>query len=486
MTIGNAVSQPVSGHLTDIFGRRKGLIVCYVLFTIGTLLCGLSRHLGLFLAGRIIQGLGTGSLASITSFIESDLVPLRKRALIEGIGNVAFGATLALGGIYGGAINEAIGWKWAFLIQVPVLVIDALIVLLTLRIPNEKSKSGSKESIDYIGCILLLITITFFQLGLTAGSSGSWHAPLSISSITIAGTGFAAFIYYDLFHASNPALPLRALTQRTIASSQLSYFFNSAATAGILFYVPIYLQILGNSPSSTGLRFIPYAIMFGFGSFIAGYLVKMTSRYYVINVVIQASAVAGAIGLCTMNERTPNVAPYLYLVLIGLGLGGAYVTRLMGLLSSAENEKQAVIQAASWTISSTGFTMGVTAASAVFLKLSLTDLEGVLGQQPELLSAIRASFEVISSLGGKEKEEVVGIYLKALKGVFYLTMGEMAVSALISLFMENNVVSDEMESDVKEKEKEKEGDRISVKKEKEEVEVSVQKEKEGDKVSVEK
>jgi predicted MFS family arabinose efflux permease len=61
--------------------------------------------------GRIIQGLSGGALASITSFIESDLVPPRKRALIEGIGNIVFGATLALGRIYGVAINQAIGWK---------------------------------------------------------------------------------------------------------------------------------------------------------------------------------------------------------------------------------------------------------------------------------------------------------------------------------------------------------------------------------------
>jgi hypothetical protein len=331
-------------------------------------------------------------------------------------------------------------------------VLDAIIVLLTLRIPNEKSKSDSTESVDYIGCVLLLISITFFQLGLNSGSSGSWYTPLVISSITIAGTGFAAFIYYDLFHASNPVLPLRALMQRTIASSQLSYFFNSAASASILFYVPIYLQILGNSPSSTGLRFIPYAIAFGLGSFTAGCLVKITGKYYIINVFIQASSLGGAIGLCTMNERTPAIAPYLYLILLGLGIGGAYVTRLIGLLSSADDEKQAVIQAASWTISSTGFAMGVAAASAVFLKLSLTDLEGVLGQQPEILSEIRASFQVVNSLGGGERDEVVRIYLKSLKGVFYLSMGEMAASALISLCMENNLVSDEVDSEPKEKE----------------------------------
>ena len=152
-----------------------------------------------------------------------------------------------------------------------------------------------------------------------------------------------------------------------------------------------------------------------------------------------------------MNEQTPAVAPYLYLVLLGLGIGGAYVTRLIGLLSSADDEKQAVIQAASWTISSTGFAMGVAAASAVFLRLSLTDLEGVLGRQPQLLSSIRASFEVVNSLGGREKAEVVRIYLNALKGVFYLSMGEMAVSALVSLCMENNLVSDEVDNEVEEK-----------------------------------
>jgi len=440
--------------LTDIFGRRKGLILCYAFFAIGNLLCGLAKHLWLFLVGRICQGIGIGALGSITSFIESDLVPLRKRALIEGIGNVMYGATLALGGLYGGPINEAIGWKWAFLIQVPLIVIDSILVLATLRIPNEPAKAGSKGSIDYIGCILLLIAITFFQSGLSVGSSTSWDAPFAISSLAIAGTSFAAFIYYDLFHTRNPVLPLRDLTQRTIASSQLSFFFNSAASGSISFYVPIYLEILGNSPTSTGLRFIPYAIAFGLGSFIAGYLVKITGRYYFINVFIQASCLAAAIGICTMNERTPPVAPYLYLTLFGLGTGGSYVTRLMGLLSSAENEKQAVIQAASWTINITGFTTGITAASAVFLKLSLPELEGVLGEQPQVLNAIRASFEAVNSLGS-EKEQVVRIYLRALKGVFYLSMGEMAVSALVSLCMENNVVSNEMDEKIMEKKEDK-------------------------------
>ena len=83
--IGASVSQPLSGHLTDIYGRRKGLIVCYGLFAVGTLLCRLAPNLAVFLLGRIIEGLGGGAIVSITAFVETDLVPMRKRALIEGM-----------------------------------------------------------------------------------------------------------------------------------------------------------------------------------------------------------------------------------------------------------------------------------------------------------------------------------------------------------------------------------------------------------------
>jgi hypothetical protein len=161
------------------------------------------------------------------------------------------------------------------------------------------------------------------------------------------------------------------------------------------------------------------------------------------------SSLAGAIALCMMNEHTPAVALFIYLILLSVGFGGAYVTHLMGLLSSVDAEKQAIIQAASWTISSAGFMIDIAAASAVFLKLSLGNLEVVLSNQPELLSAVRASFEAVNSLVEIEKEEAVRVYLKALRGVFYLAMGEMAVSALTSFCMEDNVINDDEKGSVK-------------------------------------
>lgn len=444
-SIGASISQPLSGHLTDVFGRRKGLVLCYGLFAIGTLACGLSEHhLWMFLSGRVIQGLGGGALCSITSFIESDLVPLRKRALIEGIGNIAYGATLALGGVYGGSINEAIGWKWAFLIQVPFIVFDATLVILVVKVGRNRSNSVSR-SIDYIGCGLLLLAIVSFQYGMNSGSTGVWNTPLVITALVVAGVGFAVFLYWDFAQATNPVVPIRLLLQRTISSSQLSFFFASAASISIMYYVPIYIQVLGSTTGQSGLRFIPYAIAFGLGSFAVGFLVKISGRYYYVNLFVQLSSVLGAILLCTMSQNTPAWALFLYLALLGLGLGGAYVTRLMGILSSANDETQAVIQAASWTVESTGATIGIATGSAVFQKLSLSRLQIILSGQPEVLSRIQGSFEALPNLRGSMKEAVIEVYLKAVRGVLFLALGGMVFAAVSSLFMKNNKISDESE-----------------------------------------
>ncbi|MCJ1432600.1 hypothetical protein MMC27_001957 [Xylographa pallens] len=442
--IGASISQPLSGHLTDIYGRRKGLIVCYGLFAMGTLLCGLAPNLAVFLLGRIIEGLGGGAIVSITAFVETDLMPMRKRALIEGMGNIAYGVTLALGGVYGGAINETIGWKWAFLIQPGMIIVNAALVCFVVRIPQQKADSSLLHHIDYFGGTSLVLAIVLLQVALNSGGTDiGWDSPVVIVSFVIAAISFAMFLFWDFFKASNPVIPIGALLQRTVASAQLSFFFASAANVSIIFYVPIYLQVLGSSTGQSGLRFIPMAVGVALSSLGTGYLVKITGRYYHVNILVQLSSVSGAVLLCTMTETTPSWLPFLYLTLIGIGTGGAYVTRLMGVLSSVDEQKQAVIQGASWTIESIGLALGVTIASTLFQKTSFTDLQVLLAGQPGLLNTLTTNFAALQNLSGTEEQAVVGIYMKALRGVFLLAMAEMVIAAGLSFLMKNNQLVDD-------------------------------------------
>lgn len=115
--IANAALQPLSGKITDISGRRVGLIYSNPLFAAGNLICGLATKSWVVIFGRVIAGCGGGGLVIITTFVASDLIPLRKRALRQGYSTMCYGAGSGLGGIFSGWVNDAWGWRWAFLVR---------------------------------------------------------------------------------------------------------------------------------------------------------------------------------------------------------------------------------------------------------------------------------------------------------------------------------------------------------------------------------
>ena len=115
--IANAALQPISGRLTDILSRRTGLVFSNIFFAAGNLICGLATSEWVMIFGRVVAGMGGGGLNAISTFIASDLIPLRRRGVWQGFGNISFGLGASLGGVFGGWINDTWGWRKAFLIQ---------------------------------------------------------------------------------------------------------------------------------------------------------------------------------------------------------------------------------------------------------------------------------------------------------------------------------------------------------------------------------
>ncbi|KAA8572378.1 hypothetical protein EYC84_003000 [Monilinia fructicola] len=140
--IANAACQPLSGRLTDIFSRRTGLIVSNVLFAAGNLICGLADGEWMMILGRVVAGCGGGGLMAISTFVGSDLVPLRRRGVVQGIGNICYGTGAGLGGILGGWINDTWGWRMAFLAQVPFIMVSGFLVASLVNVPPKKSEKS--------------------------------------------------------------------------------------------------------------------------------------------------------------------------------------------------------------------------------------------------------------------------------------------------------------------------------------------------------
>ncbi|OGM48940.1 hypothetical protein ABOM_003073 [Aspergillus bombycis] len=274
--IGSTVSQAIGGHLANVFGRRKALAGNYSLFALGV---------------------GGGAIASITSVVETDLIPIHHRALIEGFANVLYGIVMALGGLYGAAIHAAIGWRWAFLIQVPIIVLDGAVVFRYVKISDQRANTTAHRRLDVVGMATLVATIVLLQFGLNRGSTTLiWTDAAAIAPLCLVVPCLSVFLY-STYHTESPVVPLKALMQRSVGVIQITaFFFSTGCFVSSMFCVPLYLEVLGLSVFDAALRLIPLAAAFGACTDAVGYLVLRIRRYYHLNVLL-LSTVAIAYGL---------------------------------------------------------------------------------------------------------------------------------------------------------------------------------------------
>ncbi len=166
--IANAGFQPISGKMSDIYGRRPCLVAACLFFAAGNLICGLAKEEWVIILGRVISGIGGGCINTITTFANSDLVPLRRRGIWQGFGNICFGVGSAIGGVFGGWMNDALDWRWAFLVQVPLTLVAAAIIFFFMDIPVKESDKSKIKRIDFLGAITLVAALLLLLIGLIA------------------------------------------------------------------------------------------------------------------------------------------------------------------------------------------------------------------------------------------------------------------------------------------------------------------------------
>jgi MFS family permease len=256
--IANAAFQPISGRLTDVYGRRAGLLGSNALFGLGNLLCGLARNEAMILAGRVVSGVGGGGLMSIATFLASDLVPLRKRGLIQGIANLAYGCGLMLGGVFGGIMNDTSEWGWrlAFLVQVPVSLVSLVLVLFLNNLPPKASRKSKLSRIDFLGAVLIIAFLVSLLLGLNAGGNlVEWTDPLVLVTLPLSLVALCAFVWQEN-RTQYATIPVKLLLDRTVFAACAANLLSSMAYLMLFFYIPLYLQVLGHSSTQAGLRLL--------------------------------------------------------------------------------------------------------------------------------------------------------------------------------------------------------------------------------------
>ncbi|KAK9467262.1 major facilitator superfamily domain-containing protein [Lipomyces arxii] len=424
-----AACQPLYGKLSDILGRKTLLIFSNATFAVGCVFCGIANNIWFLVFARIIAGVGGAGLTALSSITLNDLVPIRQRSLLQGIGSVLYNAGASLGGVFGGYITETLGWRWAFLLQVPFIVVSTMAIVSNLKSkPAPVSSDSASQTadmfgrIDFAGSITLVLSLVNFLICMSIGGNyvSWWSFPVFITFIF--GSMFLfAFIYVELYVAREPVIPLYLLKDRSVFGASFTNWLIMMINYAQLFYVPIYfIAIRGISPTQAGTNIIPNFVGSAVGAIVSGTVMRTTGRYWWITLGSAIILTVGSILISTYSLTTPKWEQILYIMIAGLGFGGLLNCTLIAMVASVPPELQAVTTAIQYGFRGTGSTVGVAIASAIFENVlgKKLDVYIVGNDKADIISRVTNSIEEIGLIPTEYKADVVQAYLDAFHGVF--------------------------------------------------------------------
>ncbi|KAJ5098764.1 Major facilitator superfamily domain general substrate transporter [Penicillium argentinense] len=320
--IGLTATQPLSGKLSDIFGRRASFCLASCMFTIGNLICGCARSKILLICARIFTGIGGGGCISIATFIASDNIPLHRRGIWQGCGAVVYTTGMGLGAVIGGTVNDAVGWRWAFIGIAPVSLAAAAGVATFVPDHHETSKKFGEllSRVDFAGSVTLVSSLVLLLVGLNHEGDQVVTRQFMIA-VPLGLCLMAGFIWIEARWAKEPIIPLELFRRRTVVASCLTAWFMSMAFYALTFYVPLYMKQLGHSTSEIGLRLLPDSVGAGVGSFVVGLVIRVTGKYDMFRYIMPLLLVVASGGLLLDLKRDILAASRAISVLQGLRYG---------------------------------------------------------------------------------------------------------------------------------------------------------------------
>ena len=259
----SAVSVPIIGKLSDLYGRRRFYLGGIVVFMVGSLVCGFASSFWTLVAGRAIQGLGMGTLMPLSQTIIGDIIPPRQRGKYQGLMGAVFGVTSVAGPLAGGFITDHWGWRWLFFVALPVGAVAFVVIGRFLHLEHVRRE----VSIDYLGMATLATSLTALLLATSlGGTQWAWGSVQSISLYVIGALALVAFVLVE-GRAAEPVLPLRLFGSRVFTLSNVAAFGVSMVMFGAIIYIPVFAQgVIGVDATNSGLILMPLMLgMIGLG-----------------------------------------------------------------------------------------------------------------------------------------------------------------------------------------------------------------------------
>ncbi|KAI5982815.1 major facilitator superfamily domain-containing protein [Pisolithus albus] len=411
---------PLYGRLCNVMGRRGANQLAVFVACLGTVACGFSGNMEMLVVARFVSFISTASLVSVSPIrnsndtsriIMSDMYSMRSRGLAQGFSSLFSGLGMGLGGPVGGLVNDLFGWRWAFIMQIPLFALSLTLTTLQSALRN----SDVLKRIDWGGSITLLIAIGSFLVFLSMKFSEdlSWSDPLVVASIILGIAFMAAFILVELCVSPEPVLASALLRQKVPVIVGVSNFLVAMCNFSVMYFFPMWFQtVVLTNASTAGLHLLPNSMAMSCGSLFAGYMMHRTGRYKMINILFGFSPFVGCLLITFIRENSGPLQSWLSIIPLGFGNAVVLQTTLDNLMAVGTGFSQ--------VFRGLGQVSGVAVSSALFQsKLDCELRKRIYGPDAtEIINSIRRSATLVASLSPDLQRAARDSYAVAIRDVF--------------------------------------------------------------------
>jgi len=383
----STVTVPIWGKLSDLYGRRLLYQIGIGVFLLGTLMSGLSNSMTELIVFRAIQGLGAGALVPLGMTIIGDIFTLQERAKMQAYFSGVWGFSSVIGPVIGGFITDQLNWRWVFFINLPIGVLASVIIGFALKEPKGKPK----PTVDYLGAALLMLAISLLILALVEGGN-SIATLLSLENLSLFVAGLvllAAFVWVEL-RAPDPVIPFPLFKNKTISVSVAAGSLGGVAMFGVISFIPLFAQgALGMTATEAGSLLTPLMLSWVTFSMIGGRLL-LRLEYRTLTIVGFVVLTAGFALLSFFQTDTPRYLLYIFLALIGCGLGLTMLTLLIAVQQAVDRTQLGVATSLNQFSRAIGGAFGVAIMGAVLTAGLSTQLKSAALQPNSTITVEQA------------------------------------------------------------------------------------------------
>jgi EmrB/QacA subfamily drug resistance transporter len=430
--ITSTISTPLYGKLSDIYGRKPMYMTAIGLFLVGSVLAGMSNSMYELAAFRAVQGLGAGGLMSLALAIIADIVSPRERGRYMGYFMAVWGTSSVVGPLVGGffagitSFAGIDGWRWVFLVNIPVGIVGLIVVFRYLNVPHHKVD----HRIDYWGAAALTAGLVPLLIVAEQGREWGWGSAGAWAMYLVGAVGLVSFVYVERRMGDEALIPLRLFRFSVFSLSNAVNFIMGIGMFGMMMSLPLYLQIVkGASPTEAGLLTLPMTAGILVTAMGSGRAISKNGRYKIYPIVGLAMVAASMFSFGQIGTDTPLWQTMTIMLFAGAGLGLCMQTLVLSVQNIVPPKDMGVATSSATFFRSIGGTVGTAVFLSLLFTVVLNRLAGFAGGKGAPLDINDTSF--LNRMTPEQKRPILDAFSHGIDVVF--TVGGIVILVAFAL-----------------------------------------------------